>query len=163
MSHAACPSQNGAQTHRMHIAQQADSEGRARRAANAAVRSIGGGNCALAITAVREADKGLNYTSSRIATLNDSVAGNIIPPNHAKGSFVDGGAVKVEMRARLPAGTAAGTWPAFWMLPTAEVRGSAHASRAACASCNYRTGACTRSMPRYKHAQLGEPVLARKP
>lgn len=30
--------------------------------------------------------------------------------------------MRVEMRGQLPEGSAAGTWPAFWLLPTAMVR-----------------------------------------
>lgn len=45
-----------------------------------------------------------------------------MPPKAADGSWVDGGGVRVEANVKLPQGTPSGTWPAFWMLPTDNVR-----------------------------------------
>jgi hypothetical protein len=76
----------------------------------------------LQITAQQEAfQPGFEYTSARMHTRKHPVAGQIQPPKNAVGTWVDGGAVQLAVRAQLPAGTPSGTWPAFWMLPTTKV------------------------------------------
>ena len=96
---------------------------RACRAENAAVRPLSAGTCGLVLRAISEPYEGMAYTSARITTKRHPVAGAIEPPRDATtGAYVDGGAVRVEARAWVPDGTATGTWPAFWMLPTAPVR-----------------------------------------
>jgi beta-glucanase (GH16 family) len=57
-------------------------------------------NGMLTITARKESQGGMNYTSTRMVSKN-------------KGDFLYG---RVVVRAKLPAGK--GTWPAIWMLPT---------------------------------------------
>ncbi|WP_235337098.1 glycoside hydrolase family 16 protein [Pontibacter korlensis] len=57
-------------------------------------------NGVLTITAKKEAESGMDYTSARLVTKN-------------KGDFKYG---RFEIRAKLPTGR--GTWPAIWMLPT---------------------------------------------
>jgi hypothetical protein len=91
------------------------------RADNAKIVSLGNGATALAITAKSEAFGNFAYTSARLTTLKHPVAGAIMPPKYANGTWVNGGRVKVAMRAKLPAGTVSGTWPAFWMLPSKPV------------------------------------------
>ena len=66
--------------------------------------------------------QGFAYTSGRIHTRKHPVAGRLMPPKNPDGSWVDGGSVRVEARVKLPQGTPSGTWPAFWMLPTDNVR-----------------------------------------
>lgn len=92
------------------------------------MRPLADGTCELVLRAVGEPFEGMAYTSARITTKRHPVAGAIEPPRDpATGAYVDGGAVRVEARAWLPDGTVTGTWPAFWMLPTAPV-----CSRALC-------------------------------
>jgi hypothetical protein len=86
------------------------------------VRPLDSGGCGLVITAQSESFEGSQYTSARIKTLRHPVAGAIEPPRHADGRYVDGGRVRVEARMQLPQGTVAGTWPAFWMLPSVPVQ-----------------------------------------
>jgi len=57
-------------------------------------------NGVLTITARKENEGGMEYTSARLVTKN-------------KGDFLYG---RIEVRAKLPTGK--GTWPAIWMLPT---------------------------------------------
>lgn len=70
--------------------------------------AVAGGN--LVITAKAESFSGASYTSGRIKT-------------KGKRSFLYG---RIEMRAKLPTG--GGIWPAFWMLPEADVYGGWAAS-----------------------------------
>ena len=70
--------------------------------------SVTGGN--LVITAKAESFAGSGYTSGKITTLG-------------KHSFQYG---RIEMRAKLPTG--GGMWPAFWMMPEANVYGGWAAS-----------------------------------
>ncbi len=70
--------------------------------------AVTGGN--LVITAKAESFSGSSYTSGKITTLG-------------KRSFTYG---RIEMRAKLPTG--GGMWPAFWMMPTANVYGGWAAS-----------------------------------
>jgi beta-glucanase (GH16 family) len=76
----------------------------------------------LQITARSEAmHEGFAYTSGRVHTRNHPIAGRIMPPKNSDGTWVDGGAVRVEAKLRLPEGTPFGTWSAFWMLPSDKV------------------------------------------
>ena len=70
--------------------------------------AVTGGN--LVITAKAESFAGSSYTSGKITTMG-------------KHSFLCG---RVEMRAKLPTG--GGMWPAFWMMPEANVYGGWAAS-----------------------------------
>jgi hypothetical protein len=81
-----------------------------------------GGATALQIQAKKEEYQGSTHTSARVVSRPHPVAGRIMPPKHANGSFVDGGGVRVEFSAQLPEGSASGTWPAVWMLPSERVR-----------------------------------------
>jgi hypothetical protein len=94
------------------------------RAENAAIKAQPDGSCALVLRAVSEPFLNMAYTSARLTTKKHPIAGAIQPPKDANGFFVDGGAVHVEVRAQVPDGTVTGTWPAFWMLPTAPVGSS---------------------------------------
>jgi hypothetical protein len=77
----------------------------------------------LQITARSEAmHEGFAYTSGRVHTRNHPIAGRIMPPKNSDRTWVDGGAVRVEAKLKLPEGTPSGTWPAFWMLPSDKVR-----------------------------------------
>lgn len=67
-------------------------------------------NGMLTITARKESQGGMNYTSTRMISKN-------------KGDFLYG---RVVVRAKLPTGK--GTWPAIWMLPTDWVYGNWPAS-----------------------------------
>jgi hypothetical protein len=91
------------------------------RAENAAIKPQADGSCALVLRAVSEPYQSMAYTSARLTTKKHPIAGAIQPPKDANGWFKDGGAVRVEMQAQVPNGTVTGTWPAFWMLPTAPV------------------------------------------
>jgi hypothetical protein len=93
------------------------------RAENAKVVELEpGGITALQIHAMKESYEGMNYTSARVVSKPHDVAGKITPPKHADGSFVDGGGIRVEVRAQLPQRSATGTWPAVWMLPIDPVQ-----------------------------------------
>lgn len=81
-----------------------------------------GGTTALQIAGRAEVYEGATHTSARVVSRTHPVAGQIMPPTHANGSFVDGGGVRVEVRVKLPEGDSEGTWPAVWMLPTKPVR-----------------------------------------
>jgi hypothetical protein len=74
------------------------------------------------LRATLEDFQGSAYTSARLKTLHDPAGGRIQPPKDAAGRWVDGGVVRVQAAMQLPVGTAAGTWPAFWMLPSKPVR-----------------------------------------
>lgn len=65
--------------------------------------SVGGGN--LVITTRKEKKENRDYTSTRLVSRN-------------KGDFLYG---RIEARLKVPVGK--GTWPAFWMLPTAKFYG----------------------------------------
>lgn len=92
------------------------------RAINARVVPLGRGHArGLLITARRDDYRNVQYTSARLTTKRHPVAGQVLPPRHPDGNFMDGGAVRIEVEAKLPAGTPAGTWPAIWMLPTDSV------------------------------------------
>lgn len=74
------------------------------------------------IRSLREDFEGSAFTSARLHTRGHPVAGAIEPPRDGGGDYVPGGAVRVEMKGVLPEGTPSGTWPAFWMLPSDNVR-----------------------------------------
>ena len=88
----------------------------------------------LQIAAKNEAYEGFSHTSARVVSRTHPIAGQIMPPTHANGSFVDGGGVRVEVRVKLPEGDESGTWPAVWMLPTDPVRYPLQCPSCSCSS-----------------------------